>query len=808
MNSKKAITLLVLATLLLATVPVMSVSAIDMDDIWETDGSAAVAGGQYGDTFSFNGSDVTAGASVELYWDSVSAWDGETGLLNSSTAEPNGDYDIWFEVPEAVAGAHYLWVKDLATTATDGPQTFTVVPSIELSPDSGLAGDEITISGYGYDSEVDVDDVTWDAGALVLNPVTPETDELGSWTATCDALAAPGVIVALDEGAVNTATATFTVGPSISLDADEGPTGLEVEITGRGYTVGATIVAGNVTFGGEICYLEETVTVKGDGTFELVTYVPSTADTDEYDFEVTEKSAAEPDVTATEGFEVNGLAEISVTPEYGPQGSIVTIEGWNFTQSAQDVVIELDGEGAKTFETDNNGHFDGTYIIPAVGSGVQDLTATQADYLIDAETEFRAGIMIVILSPTSGPSGTSLTLTGTGFTDTDAWNATFGEETFVDAGVSVVTEITATEYVPSVEPGVYTITVWDIDADIQVEVEFEVTATTMITTDPVVAPADYEITVEGSGFADDLDFMVADFGDIELVYYNDTEEWTPALTTTWAVDDDDWDDGYFEFTFDLADDAELGVGTYTINVTDGTELLAQLEFDVVVETIDIASRKPEFSIGDTLAFDVESSFAMDLSYVEIYDPSGDLYWSTDPFGDWLAVGLIQRVLYADQVAGGNPLVFLEDAPLGTWTWEYYDAADDEVDTGAFSVVASEADVVGEQVADLANALDDLSSDLSDVSGSFDDVQSSIADVASVAADAVEAAQAAAEAVSAVAATANTASEAATAAAEAANAAKDAASGLTTLVYGAIGAALVAALAAIVSLMQISRRIAG
>ena len=34
------------------------------------------------------------------------------------------------------------------------------------------------------------------------------------------------------------------------------------------------------------------------------------------------------------------------------------------------------------------------------------------------------------------------------------------------------------------------------------------------------------------------------------------------------------------------------------------------------------------------------------------------------------------------------------------------------------------------------------------------------------------------------------------------------SGLTTLVYGAIGASLIAALAAIVSLMQISRRIAG
>ena len=46
------------------------------------------------------------------------------------------------------------------------------------------------------------------------------------------------------------------------------------------------------------------------------------------------------------------------------------------------------------------------------------------------------------------------------------------------------------------------------------------------------------------------------------------------------------------------------------------------------------------------------------------------------------------------------------------------------------------------------------------------------------------------------------------AASAAEDASSAASGLTTLVYGAIGASLIAALAAIVSLMQISRRIAG
>ena len=80
---------------------------------------------------------------------------------------------------------------------------------------------------------------------------------------------------------------------------------------------------------------------------------------------------------------------------------------------------------------------------------------------------------------------------------------------------------------------------------------------------------------------------------------------------------------------------------------------------------------------------------------------------------------------------------------------------------------------------------------------------------------VRAAEDLSDTVSGIADTASDAKDAADNAKSAADAAKTSAdeaktvtSGLTTLVYGAIGASLVAALAAIVSLMQISRRIAG
>jgi hypothetical protein len=332
----------------------------------------------------------------------------------------------------------------------------------------------------------------------------------------------------------------------------------------------------------------------------------------------------------------------------------------------------------------------------------------------------------------------------------------------------------------------------------------------------MVAPAGFDVDIEGYNFAQNP--AVPD--NIEFILYNDTVEWdlsglveydgNPVELPPGPNADEDWDDGYFEGTFTLPEDDEISIGTYWLNVTDDEGMFAQYMFQIVDKTVDIEPKKTVFRVGETVGFNVESSFPQDNSYIKVWDPSGNLYWQTDAFApdSWVEVGTIQRVPYYSQVAGGNPMNLLDDAPLGTWEWTWYDVDDEELDEGTFEVAEAEADVIGEQVADLNNQITDLASQLSDVSDEFADVKSDIADVAAIAEQAVTAANQAAEAVQTVAQTANTASQAAADAATAAEAARDAANGLTTLVYGAIGAALVAALAAIVSLMQISRRIAG
>ncbi|GAH54335.1 unnamed protein product, partial [marine sediment metagenome] len=161
-----------------------------------------------------------------------------------------------------------------------------------------------------------------------------------------------------------------------------------------------------------------------------------------------------------------------------------------------------------------------------------------------------------------------------------------------------------------------------------------------------------------------------------------------------------------------------------------------------------------------------------------------------------------------QTASGNPMILLDDAPLGTWTYKWREDDGDTIMEGTFNVEASEADVLVGQIKDINQAIEDLTDDIIGVSDSVAGLQTNINSAVQAANAAVEASNAAIDAVNAGVALSGEALEAADRAAEAAGKAQDAAGSLQTLVYGAIGASLVAALAAIVSLMQISRRIAG
>jgi hypothetical protein len=827
MNSKKAITLLILATMIMALIPITQVNAIDLT-------SLSVYSGDKGDEITAYGSGVTGGADISVYWDNAlkETFTSGSGKLNTTESEPDGSFEIMFDVPEGIAGSHYIWVKDMSTGDVDpNPIEFTVLPKLSADPDTGLEGDDITLKGYGFGEEVDIDEVnvTDDFGEAV-NYGSTETDELGSWTLTFEV---PEVgfgdytITAMDnEG--NSASDTFTVGASITLSKDIGPVGTYLRVEGRGFTEDAYFDIGDIVIGEAPtwfdCWIDnddDPVEVNSQGRFRADIVIPSAPD-GEWEIMVTEVGGMGASASADFEIEEGGQAEIELDPEFGQVGTTITIMGYNFTQLRDtDVVIYVDGDEAKTLETESDGTFEGTFRLPGA-SGTATVTAVQEDQMIEADASFRVGSVFVILSNEEGPAGTQVTISGAGFdpVEGDSWNATFDGEEWVSStnipGDGVINEDQL--WVPSKEPGVYEVVVTEEETEISVTLDYTITENTFLELSPMLAPNEYNVSIKGTYFAEFIDGDTDP--DLEFILYNETDEWDIdvfyegsavelGMDEDW-LDEDDYPTGYFEGWFEVPDDEEISIGDYMLNATDGEGMMAQIEFSVVEETQEIEPRKDIFAIGDTVSFNIELSFAEEDSYIEIYDPDGDLFWTTDAFEPdvWVTVGSVERVPYYEQTAGGNPMLLLSDAPLGEYTWEYYQEDDDLIDEGVFTVESAPESVLQGQIEDLNNDLTALSEDVSGISSDIANMQSDVDAATQAANAAVDAANAATDAINSVADQASQAQEAANRAADAAEQAQQATQGLTTLVYGAIGAALVAALAAIVSLMQISQKIAG
>jgi hypothetical protein len=525
----------------------------------------------------------------------------------------------------------------------------------------------------------------------------------------------------------NTDSDGFTIGAVISLDVEEGPTGTVVEIQGRGFDPAHFIEYGEITITGganpiDCCIVDEPpggVDVNDNGDFQLEIVIPQVDDIDDYDtIEVTDGYTPAADAE----FEVTGLAKIEVDPDFGLPGSTINIKGCNFTQiSGEEVSLELwDPMGVikivdiDVYETDGLGEFSGSFIVPAISSGVYTLMASQEghgatdDYNIHVDTSFSihfAGIVVVV-TPSRGPTGTEVTLTGTGFTADDAWNASFGDISIFDSELTDGTGSLCESFiVPTVDVGTYTVTVLDEDAEIEVETEYTVTATTKVELHQVNAPNNYNATLEGWYFTG------IEGTEVEAVLYNVTDDgdvdkvWVIALKQMWDHDNDPDtprvvrdaetdEDGNFTAYWYVPDEDILSVGDFILNVTtenpgDGPDLFARARMGIVDSVVKAEPRKTVFFLGETLSFQLVSYFRETDSYIEVKDPYGSLYWRTDDFSefhDWVRVGDLRTFPYQNQTSGGKLMHFSDDAPLGIWSWTWYEReGGDVLGSGTFAV---------------------------------------------------------------------------------------------------------------------------
>lgn len=333
----------------------------------------------------------------------------------------------------------------------------------------------------------------------------------------------------------------------------------------------------------------------------------------------------------------------------------------------------------------------------------------------------------ITLSPEKGFKGSTVTVTGRGFTAGEtvdirwyfAETATGTYITLVE-GVEVGSDGTfSTSFkVPSVEdptpPGTeYAVQAYSSD-DKHAEATFTVIAPAKITLNPTSGKAGTTVQISGTWFTAGAE--------ISFTFGGQALEVSPSPV---YADEN----GAFTTYFDVPD---VDAGTYVVQATDTEGVSATAKFKVIVPTIIIKTRATQYMPGDTISFYVNSSKDILGAYLEITDPNGMVFWSC-VLGDSNITKIDSWYVLKSYLTASLP----SDAPLGTWNFTAYDskAKEEILATNLFTIVAKPSlqaviDSIDKNTATVNSKLDSLAkqvSSLSDSVGSMSATVSSIKD---------------------------------------------------------------------------------
>jgi hypothetical protein len=308
-------------------------------------------------------------------------------------------------------------------------------------------------------------------------------------------------------------------GAEIILSPDDGVPGTEVRVRGNNFTADEWV---DIYYDGT--WVDDVMT-DGDGDFPWVT------------FEVPESHKGNRQVLAEDEHGISAYdyftvePGLTIEPEEGPVGTMVTVEGHGFDKDEEDIELRyyLNGDDyetvAENIEADKDGWWEVSFKIPPSTKGNHYIDA-QGDDSIFAKVEDATFEVTpeISMDKSSGSVGESITMTGIGFAANER------DITILFEGQAVATLIRAddTGYwegdfeVPEMPKGTYSVTAEGertLKEDVS-ELSFEIGPGLVLSPDE--GHVGMNLTVTGGGFDTDeyVDVMYAG-SQIETVKTND-----------------------------------------------------------------------------------------------------------------------------------------------------------------------------------------------------------------------------------------------------------------------------------------------
>ena len=461
---------------------------------------------------------------------------GEPQVAVTTTAAGAIPGGIFLTVPAVAAGAYQVLADIPSGGSVEASASFTIPsPSVTLSPNSGVPGAVITITGSSFAPNT-AGVVGFDSnGNGAIDPGEPQvavtTTAAGAIpagiTLTVPAVAPGtyGVRADIPSGGPVEAVASFTVSsPSITLTPNSGVPGTVITITGSGFAINTAGVVGFDSNGNGAIDPGEpqvavTTTAAGAIPAGINLIVPAVA-AGSYGVRADIPSGGS--VEASASFTVSSPS-ITLSPNSGVPGKVITITGSSFALNTVGVVgFDSNGNGAidpgepqVAVTTTAAGAIPAGIIltVPAVAAGVyQVLADIPSGGSVEASANFTVSARSITLSPASGTSGTAITISGSGFAlntvgvvgfDSNGNGAIDPGEPQVAVTTTAAGAIPAgiTLTVPAVAPGTYGVRA-DIPSGGSIEASASFTVSSpSVTLSPSTGGPGTAITITGSGFA-------------------------------------------------------------------------------------------------------------------------------------------------------------------------------------------------------------------------------------------------------------------------------------------------------------------
>jgi hypothetical protein len=193
---------------------------------------------------------------------------------------------------------------------------------------------------------------------------------------------------------------------------------------------------------------------------------------------------------------------LTVTPVKGATGIIVTVAGNNFKASSL-ITMQFDSSTLTTVTSNSTGGFSQSVTIPPSVAGSHSISVS--DGTTSSSKNFNV-VSNIAMTPVKGSTGTSVSVTGTGYAASSTVIVTFGLSGQVATATTDTSGSFGTSFLVSTVPGgVYQVTATDASSN-SATANYNVVS--KITMTPVKGSTGSLVTVTGSGFASSSAVMV------------------------------------------------------------------------------------------------------------------------------------------------------------------------------------------------------------------------------------------------------------------------------------------------------------